>query len=319
MNSTKLASIGLAAALAAVLPAVPAQATPLTRTFVSSAGSDSNPCTITQPCATFATAYAAVAANGIVTALDPGKYGPVTITGPVTINGNGWAAVTGPASGNAIIVNAVSGNVALNGLELDGAGTAANGIRFNSGDALEVTNCIARNFTASGLAFIPASSATFKVTNSEFDDNATQGIVIAPTGTPQITGLIDHVGLYNNFIGLNLFSNGTTGGTVSVTVHDSIASNNINGAATNGGGFAVQATAAQAVTHLMLVKSVAAYNFSGVDAIGANAKAFVNDSTMTKNARGWFGLSSGVIVTYGNNAVDDNTSDEAAQTPALLK
>ena len=184
MNSTKLASIGLAAALAAVLPAIPAPAASLTRTFVSSAGSVPpvhHHAAVRHVC----DAYAAVAANGIVTALDPGKYGPVTITGPVTINGNGWAAVTGPASGNAIIVNAVSGNVALNGLELDGAGTAANGIRFNSGDALEVTNCIARNFTASGLAFIPASSATFKVTNSEFDDNATQGIVIAPTGTAQ--------------------------------------------------------------------------------------------------------------------------------------
>jgi hypothetical protein len=50
MNSTKLASIGLAA----VLPVIPAQATSITGTFVSSAGSDSNPCTITLPCATFA-------------------------------------------------------------------------------------------------------------------------------------------------------------------------------------------------------------------------------------------------------------------------
>src|ERR1700730_12363090 len=96
--------------------------------FVSSAGVDTNPCTIAQPCASFAQAYTMIGANGIIAALDPGKYGPLTITGPVTVNGNGWAAITGPAQGNAFTVNAVSGNVTLIGLEIDGAGAAYNGI-----------------------------------------------------------------------------------------------------------------------------------------------------------------------------------------------
>src|SRR3984957_13291177 len=139
-------TIVIAAALAALLPAIPAQATSLTRTFVSSAGSDSNPCTITQPCATFARAYSLTAANGIIAALDPGKYGPVTITGPVTINGNGWAAITGPASGNAITINAVSGNVALIGLEIDGAGAADTGILYTSGSRLSIRDCTIQNF-----------------------------------------------------------------------------------------------------------------------------------------------------------------------------
>ena len=92
----------LTATFALVLPA---QAN-LTRTFVSSAGSDANPCTITQPCASFAHAYSLTAPNGIVAALDPGKYGPLTITGPITINGNGWAAITAPATGNGITTTA---------------------------------------------------------------------------------------------------------------------------------------------------------------------------------------------------------------------
>src|SRR6202047_3629768 len=93
-------------ALAATLPSAPAQAAgSLTRTFVSSTGVDSNPYTIAQPCATFATAYNAVQANGIIAALDPGKYGPITITGPVTVNGNGWAAITAPAEGIGINVS----------------------------------------------------------------------------------------------------------------------------------------------------------------------------------------------------------------------
>src|SRR5271168_4654094 len=89
---------------ATLFVSLPAQAQ-LTRTFVSSTGNDSNPCTTAAPCATFAHAYAVVAANGIVAALDPGKYGPLTITGPVTIDGNGWAAITATAAGNGITVN----------------------------------------------------------------------------------------------------------------------------------------------------------------------------------------------------------------------
>ncbi len=75
----------------AIVASAPAQAQngTLTRSFVSSSGVDSNPCTITQPCASFAHAYTMVWANGIIAALDPGKYGPLTITGPVTVNGNG--------------------------------------------------------------------------------------------------------------------------------------------------------------------------------------------------------------------------------------
>src|SRR5580704_8067253 len=100
---------------AAVIASAPAQAQngSLTRSFVSSAGVDTNPCTITQPCATFAHAYTAIGANGIIAALDPGKYGPLTITGPVTINGNGWAAITAPAQGAGITINANTGNVIL--------------------------------------------------------------------------------------------------------------------------------------------------------------------------------------------------------------
>src|SRR5580704_11166904 len=109
-----------------IFASAPAQAQngTLTRSFVSSAGSDSNACTIAAPCATFAHAYTVIGANGIIAALDPGKYGALSISGPVTVNGNGWAAVTAPAGGSGITVNAVSGNVILTGLEVDGAGAA---------------------------------------------------------------------------------------------------------------------------------------------------------------------------------------------------
>jgi hypothetical protein len=115
MSKNALVFPPLAALLVGLLPAAPAHAQngSLTRSFVSSSGLDTNSCMITAPCQTFAEAYTKISANGIIAALDPGKYGPIAITGPVTINGNGWAAITGPATGTdtAITVTAVSGNV----------------------------------------------------------------------------------------------------------------------------------------------------------------------------------------------------------------
>jgi hypothetical protein len=237
MNSTKLASIGLAAALAAVLPAISAQATSLTRTFVSAIGSDSNPCTITQPCATFARAYSLTTANGIIAALDPGKYGPLSITGPITINGNGWAAITAPAAGNGITINVNSADkVALIGLNIDGAGTGYNGIAFNSFGSLTVTDCVLQNFfwngsglnTGNGILIQPtAGPVNFTVTNTTASNNGLAGISYTPlSGVPSANGIIDHVVATANLHGIVISPTSTTGGSTVVAISNSIASNN---------------------------------------------------------------------------------------------
>src|SRR5580692_2275732 len=103
MIPTKLTCIGLAASLAAILPVVPAHAAG--RTFVSAAGNDSNPCTITLPCRNLQAAYNAAAANGEVDVLDPGNYGSLTITGPISIQGHGWTGMS-TTTGATITINA---------------------------------------------------------------------------------------------------------------------------------------------------------------------------------------------------------------------
>lgn len=64
----------LAPTLIAMLLAVPAHAASK-RTFVSAAGNDGNPCTLTLPCRTFQAAYAMTAADGEIDALDPAGFG----------------------------------------------------------------------------------------------------------------------------------------------------------------------------------------------------------------------------------------------------
>jgi hypothetical protein len=141
MNSTKLANIGLAAALAAVLPAIAAQAAGVGRTFLSAAGSDSNNCAnVLTPCRHLATAFAATAANGEIYVLDPANYGSLTITHGVSIEGHGWASIAPAANGNAITISANPGDkINIIGVVLDGTAlTSTNGIMFTSGGSLTV-------------------------------------------------------------------------------------------------------------------------------------------------------------------------------------
>jgi Right handed beta helix region len=195
----------LATALLTLAFALPAHAQngTLTRSFVSSTGLDGNPCTITQPCATFAVAYTKISANGIIAALDPGKYGPLTIIGPVTVNGNGWAAITGTSGGAAITVTASSGTITLIGLELDGANASQNGINLTStvsaSTSLNVRDCVVSNFTGDGIAIQPEGTYPLKmlITNTTSLNNGGNGLTVAPSEIG-VFGVITGATIANN-------------------------------------------------------------------------------------------------------------------------
>jgi hypothetical protein len=310
MNSTKLASIGLAAALAAVLPAIPAQATLLTRTFVSSAGSNSNPCTITQPCASFATAYSLTAPNGIISALDPGKYGPLTITGPITINGNGWAAITAPAGGNGITINAGGGdNVALTGLEIDGAGAGYNGIVLNAAGSLTVTNCTLQNFisafdtTGNGIVIAPSTAnlVTFVITNTIVSNNKGFGVVhVPPGGTDSVRGVIDHVVATNNFNGIGI-NTSASGGQTNVAISNSIVSNNSQ--------YGVYINNGSASLTVAIDTATVSGSGVGIQALGTS-KITLGRSVITGSQVGVDNNTSpNTFYTYSDNHIDLNTTD----------
>src|SRR5271168_4542210 len=148
--------IAAALALAVTLPAVSAQAQSI-RTFVSTSGTDNPSCSLTSPCRHFSAAVTATAVGGEVDALDPGAYGSFTISQAISIEGQGWSYVAPGANGNAITINAVSGNVTIHGVSLNGVGTTnTTGIQFNSGDSLTVTDCVVQNFY-SGVIVEPSA------------------------------------------------------------------------------------------------------------------------------------------------------------------
>jgi hypothetical protein len=301
--------------------ALPAQAS-LTRTFVSAAGSDSNPCTITQPCATFAHAYSLTAASGIVAALDPGKYGPLTITGAITINGNGWAAITAPAAGNGITINAGgSDNVALIGLEIDGAGAVSNGIVLNSAGSLTVTNCTLQNFvydgshatTGNGILMQPTTGTlAFAITNTTASNNGQGGINFFPaSGSPNANGVIDHVIADANAFGISVQPSFATGGSIVVTISDSIASNNISDGIFAGAG------TVPAVIKLSIDNVTVSGNFAGIAATNP-ANVLLGRSVITGNNFGVKNSTSpNTFGSYRDSRINLNSTDVSSAMNTL--
>jgi hypothetical protein len=285
----------LGAVLVCLLPAAPARAQ-APRTFVSAAGLDTNNCTnVASPCRHLAAAYAATAANGEIYVLDPANYGSLTITGPVSIEGHGWASIA-PASGNpAITINAPGATDKINiiGVVLDGTGIAnTTGIAFNSGGSLTVRDSVIRNLTG-GIDFFPNASGPSQlfVSNTLISDNSAAGIAILLVTNTTMTGFLDHVELENNAVH-GLFANAASG-TINITVSDTVSANN------GQNGIFAESIAGSSATVAV-----------GNSAIANNTNALirVTRSKIIGNNTGWTTVGAGIVLSYADNNIDGNTS-----------
>src|ERR1700686_606026 len=168
-------AIVIAAVLAfgAALPTFPAQAQNA-RSFVSSTGSDANTCTLAAPCRSFAGAYAKTNAGGEIDVLNTAGYGPLTITGAISIvNDGGTASILVPSGGIGFTITAgASDAVSLRGLTFEGAGVGQTGILFNTGQSLTIENCVLRHVTGDGIDFLPNATSNLFVSNTLVADNA---------------------------------------------------------------------------------------------------------------------------------------------------
>jgi hypothetical protein len=272
------------------------------RTFVSGTGSDSNPCSLSAPCRSFAVAVTQTSPGGEIAVLDTAGYGAVTITQAVSIvNEEGVEAGITVTSGDGITITAGASDVInLRGLTIVGAG-GNNGITFTSGGALNIQNCVIRGFGNDGLNLVPTNSADINVSTTIVSGNDT-GINLSPSGTNiNVTASFEQVQvIHNSGDGVNIFANLMTG-SLRALAADSLASGN------HFNGFASVSAAGKAVATLTLTGSKAANNDTGVQ-VGSSAVVFLNGSTISGNSsHGFFiaGGSNGVINSYGNNAITD--------------
>jgi hypothetical protein len=283
--------VGLVALLAFVaFAATPAHAQ-ATRTWVSGVGDDANPCSRTAPCKTFAGAISKTAPSGEINVLDPGGFGALTITKPISIRndgvGTGGVLVSG-TNGFVIAVPNATDTVIIRGLDIEGLGTGINGILVNTGGNVFVEDCTINNFTTAGINFTPTvTGSQLHVSRTHVRNNGTlpttgEGINIGPTVAA--TATLERTNVDHNIAGLKI-----TTGTGMVTVTESVASNN------NFAGWSAGASGAV----LNLEKSIAANNATGVTCAAGSIVRMGNMGIYNNGA-----AVSGTCSSFKNNDID---------------
>jgi hypothetical protein len=286
-------------ACAAVLVWTAAEVAAAPRTFVSVNGNDTSPCSRALPCRSFSAAALVTDANGEIVALDSGGYGPVNVTVPVSIVApkGVYAGITA-SSGNAITLNAGSGDVVLKNLYLNAQG-ADLGIHAITVGHLYVEGCVINGFN-DGILFDPTTTnARLDVSDTVIRHAAVIGIYLTP-GTARTT--IDSVRFYRNqTAGLEIDAG-------EVTIRNSVASGpglfgfrgELSGRMTiedtvstgNGYGFFVNGGAVIFATRCAATSN----SISGMNAQFSSSTIYVSDSTIAMNVTGVSTSSTGAVL-----------------------
>ncbi|MGH6856899.1 MAG: right-handed parallel beta-helix repeat-containing protein [Methylocella sp.] len=274
------------ALLACGLSAAPAHAM-ANRTFVSGKGTDSGTCAYAAPCRSFAFAITQTNAKGEIDVLDPAGYGAVTINRSISIvnDGVGTAGIKA-SSGNGVTINAGAGDsIHLRGLTIEGLGSGATGIQFNTGGNLEIENCVIQDFKFAGISITPTAASAV------------------------VTGVLSNVITNNNGDGIFVGIPPPPPGSVNVTIVDSVASNN------SGSGIHADGPFSGALA-VMVRNSVASYNGAGLRTM-ANAVIRVAHSVVTGNGTGVLAEDNSTIFSYGDNDIDGNADNNTGALKPL--
>jgi hypothetical protein len=277
------------------------------RTFVSGAGSDTNPCTFALPCRTFTRAESVTSSGGEVAALDAAQYDPFTITKAISIEAPAGASVSVPPAGDGVTISAPTGaNVALRGLTISADGAGQYGIHSNSNVTLNVENCVVNGFGASGGAGVEFDGNGKLVVKETVARGNYFGISLNPGGGSS-QAAFDGVTLNSNFLGLIFGGSGLVTG--------AIRNSSIIGS-TNYGIEVYGSSTGSA--YLDIEGCLIANNGYGLlaNSPGGQAGMTISNSLISHNASmGWNEVSGGFIFSRGNNSVVGN----GASSPATLK
>ena len=270
------------------------------RAFVASYGNDTNPCSLTLPCRTFAAAIATTPPNGEVIVLDSGGYGAVTITQSVSIIAapGVYAGISVFASDIGVTVAAgATDKVVLRGLTINGQG-GHNGIYIYSAGHVYIERCTIADMRSAGVRV--GDSSVF-ILDSLVNNNLEFGVYIgASSGKVWVndsrfientTGLLVYTGtLIANRI---VVENNSAGGVVAagifegafVTLTDSVLSGNGGVGASLGRGIGADTGPVE----MRVIRSTVSNNgFEGFQINGQEGfRSFVlSDSAVVRNGQG---------------------------------
>jgi hypothetical protein len=169
-------------AVASAMSATPALGQ-ASQTWVSGTGSGSA-CTRTQPCRTFAQAYAVTEAGGQIQVLSSGEFGPLYIKKSITIKAEGALGSIVANEYNGITIDVYGfERVVIDGLDIDGTPNGSVGIMVLGGGHVLIRNTAIRNFSSAGIYLNGLDSDTNGLTiDNVLILNAQKGIWVSQNG-----------------------------------------------------------------------------------------------------------------------------------------
>jgi hypothetical protein len=264
-----------------------------TRTWISGVGDDANPCSRTAPCKTFAGAISKTAPAGEIDCLDPGGFGGVTITKPITLDcqsGVGSILVSGT---NGIVINSqgATDSITIRNMTIEGLGTGLDGISILTANTVHIENVKIHNFATFGVQVNGTQSVNLSMNNVTIvGDNATGGGISATTTGGSAMVELNNVRVWNTHPGLQGRANSVW------TVHDSDLS--FNG---------VGAKAFEAGVTMNLINCQINDNVTGGVASFGSSTVRVMGSTLSQNGTA-FNPNGGTLLSDGLNNVNGNVS-----------
>lgn len=277
------------------------------RTWVSGVGSDSNPCSRTAPCATWAHALTQTPAGGEIDALDPGGFGVLTVNQSVTIDGGGGQVASTLVTGMpGITISAPGGtvilrNIRVNGLINNSGSQGTVGVNILSASRVVIEKCDVFGFNSTGILVAPNSAGTLfvKIQETTVNDNS-GGISIKPSGGAVVNAQIERTHSDNNVNG-GIRVDGTAGGSSTVSITDSSFSlngaNGLNVLSGSSGNVAVD-------VQRTVFGENAAIGISASNANGGTATVTVGDSMLSNNvSNAWAIAGTATLLSFKNNQV----------------
>ena len=282
-----------------------------TRTWISGVGDDVNPCSRTAPCKTFAGAISKTASGGIIDVLDPGGFGAVTITKPITLEsvGNVGSILASGTNGVVINVPGATATVVIRGLSIDGAGTTlgTNGVRVLAVGKLIIEDSTIENFSSNGVDFESSTANSQLVINNTTINSITNGSINAAGVFVQSAGAaatLNRARITQNNYGV-FVRNGTVSAIQSV-----ISANSVNNVRADSIG-----TVKVSLDNTLLNDSPGTSVFAHVSTTAVT----LSNCSVIGNGVGLSALSAATINSFGNNRLFGNTTDGAPTNTILEK
>jgi hypothetical protein len=269
-------------------------------------GNDSNACSRTAPCQTFAAALAQTAAGGEIDVLDPGDFGAVTITKAITLDGGGSQFASIPTSGTSgITISAGSTDVViLRNLQFNGTGSGGTeGVAINSAAKVIIEKCDIFGFSGAAIQVI-VSTGTLALTVQESTLHNNGGALgIKPSGGAVVTASIERTHA-DGSTGGGIRVDGTAGGSSTIAISDSSislnASNGLNAVSGPSGNVQVDLTR-------VVVADNGEAGVQANNSTGGTSVVTVGNSILSNNGSAWSIVGGATLLDFKNNQVTGPT------------